>query len=102
MFKQEYLGITNDNILPLAKVSQDRKCIEYVFDLDAEVCLEYMKQIFGFKDKDAAEAFVNSAEKSSYILESDEVYDNVHAKLVDGYLKGKYTRMRNKWRGNDE
>ena len=56
----------------------------------------YLTTIKGFKDKPAATAFVVGVEANVDLLRSDELYSNTHEKLLDGYLKAKYTRARTK------
>ncbi len=56
--------------------------------------LEYLSLVLGFANYKAAETFVGMAENNPFILASDEVYDNLHEKLLDPSLKRKYTIKR--------
>lgn len=79
-----------------ARVLQSEACIEFILRLDAEIALAYLMTIKGFKDKAAATAFVTGIEGNVDLLRSDELYIHTHEKLLDGYLKAKYTRARTK------
>lgn len=55
---------------------------------------EYLSQIYGFVDRDAALYFIDMVERSPYLLASNKVFKNTYEKLVDGVLKRKYTSIR--------
>lgn len=74
--------------------------IESLTDLfenyDMDFCIEYLSEIRGFKDKETAEYFISKVKAETKLALSDEVYNNTYEKLLDGILKAKYTRYRNK------
>lgn len=96
MSERMYEGTCQEKLALFAKVLQSEACIEFILGLDTETALAYLTTIKGFKDKPAATAFVVGVEANVDLLCSDELYSNTHEKLLDGYLKAKYTRARTK------
>ena len=96
MSERMYEGTCQEKLALFAKVLQSEACIEFILGLDTETALAYLTTIKGFKDKPAATAFVVGVEANVDLLRSDELYSNTHEKLLDGYLKAKYTRARTK------
>ena len=96
MSERMYEGTCQEKLALFAKVLQSEACIEFILGLDTETALAYLTTIKGFKDKPAATAFVAGIEGNIDLLRSDELYIHTHEKLLDGYLKAKYTRARTK------
>ena len=96
MSERMYEGTCQEKLALFAKVLQSEARIEFILGLDTETALAYLTTIKGFKDKPAATAFVVGVEANVDLLRSDELYSNTHEKLLDGYLKAKYTRARTK------
>ena len=96
MSEKMYEETCQEKLIFFARVLQSEACIEFILRLDAEIALAYLMTIKGFKDKAAATAFVTGIEGNVDLLRSDELYIHTHEKLLDGYLKAKYTRARTK------
>lgn len=96
MSEKMYEETCQEKLVFFARVLQSEACIEFILRLDAEIALAYLMTIKGFKDKAAATAFVTGIEGNVDLLRSDELYIHTHEKLLDGYLKAKYTRARTK------
>ncbi len=94
--KKCYVGVT-DNIKCFSSIYQTINLLEYVFGLaDFEIKENYFSVIAGFDSKDAAEYFVSQIVLVPELLMSESIYGNTHDKLIDGVLKGKYTKARKK------
>jgi len=89
-----YEGVSEDARLQLVGVLQDAKSLENVLTYGEDFALKYYSKIRGFKDYEAAKMFVDIVVDNKKLLLSQEVYDNTYEKLVNGVLKGKYTRNR--------
>ena len=61
-----------------------------------EISIDYLATTNGFIDRNAAVACLDLIEENLVLLAADGPYNNIHDKLVDPKLKGRYTRMRNK------
>ena len=96
MSEKVYEGTCPEKLRFFAGVLQSKDCIEFVLGLDVESALTYLTAIKGFEDKSAATAFVDGVEGNVELLRSDGLYEHTHEKLLDGYLKGRYTRARTK------
>jgi hypothetical protein len=96
MSEKVYEGTCPEKLRFFAGVLQSKECIEFVLGLGVESALTYLMTIKGFEDKSAATAFVDGVEGNVELLRSDELYEHTHEKLLDGYLKGRYTRTRTK------
>lgn len=96
MSEKAYEGTCPEKLRFFAGVLQSKDCIEFVLGLDVESALTYLTAIKGFEDKSAATAFVDGVEGNVELLRSDGLYEHTHEKLLDGYLKGRYTRARTK------
>ncbi len=78
-------------------VMQTQGLLRYVFDtLPQEKLVTYLSSIEGFDSYDAAGYFVKRIIEDSGLLNSEQVYNNTHDKLIDPVLKSRYTRARNK------
>lgn len=96
MSEKVYEGTCPEKLRFFAGVLQSKDCIEFVLGLGVESALAYLTTIKGFEDKSAATAFVDGVEGNVELLRSDGLYEHTHEKLLDGYLKGRYTRARTK------
>lgn len=96
MKDESFVGMNDEAVMCLAAMPQTSSCILDVFNRGYTFALEYFTKINGFVDKAAATSFVEFIETSQDLLKSDELYEHVHEKLVNGVLKGKYTRARTK------
>lgn len=96
MEKKEYIGMKEDVRLKLSSIYQDSDSLLDVINYGDDFALKYYLQMAGFKDEEAATAFVNIIERSHFLLSSQELYDHAHGKLISGTLKGRYTRLRNR------
>lgn len=96
MSEKVYEGTCPKKLRFFAGVLQSKDCIEFVLGLGVESALTYLTTIRGFEDKSAATAFVDGVEGNVELLRSDGLYEHTHEKLLDGYLKGRYTRARTK------
>ena len=95
--ERAYSGLSEENMLQMAGVFQDKQCIAFVSEnYSEEYMLKYFCQISGFKDRAAAEAFLDVVKVHETLKLSDELYHHTYEMLIDGPLKGFYTRMRNK------
>ena len=93
-----YLEVEKERLLAFNKILQTKDIIIYIFGKDEETITEYFSNTIGFADKNAASTFVDEIEKQSKLLVSRKIYNNIHDKLVDPVLKGKYTRCQRKAR----
>lgn len=93
-----YLEVEKEQLLAFNKILQTKDIIKYIFDKDEETIIEYFSNAIGFVDKNAASTFVDEIEKKNKLLISSKIYNNIHDKLVDPVLKGKYTRCQKKAR----
>ena len=96
MFERAYVGLKEENRMQLTGVEQDSECISNVMEYGDDFALEYFIKMAGFKDRDAAKTFVEIVQKNDNLLASDELYERLHEKLIDGPLKAKYTNARKK------
>ena len=96
MQEKAFTGMAQDSLLLLTTILQTKECIEHILTLESEFALKYLTQILGFSDRPAAVAFVEGVEKNDALLCSDALYAHTHERLIDGPLKGKYTRARTK------
>lgn len=96
MREKAYFGLKEENRMQLTGVEQDSECINNVMEYGDDFALEYFIKMAGFKDRDAAKTFVEIVQKNDILLASDELYEYIHEKLIDGPLKAKYTNARKK------
>lgn len=96
MERKEYVKFSNENRLQMAKVLQDKDCVEEAFKRGDEFALSYFLRVAGFKDWDAASKFIDLISISEEMLTSNELYEHIYDKLVDGHLKARYTNRRKK------
>ena len=96
MDTKEYFDMDETARLYLASIYQDSDSLVDVMEYGVQFALKYFLQMKGFKDEQAATTFVDLVEKNPELLASQELYDYTHEKLVNGVLKGKYTRLRKK------
>lgn len=99
MAEGQYKTVCPAKLKHFAGVLQSKECIEYVLgfaEAEPERALEYLTTIEGFANKETAAAFVDGVEKNIELLRSDKLYNHTHEKLLDGPLKAKYTRAKNK------
>ena len=92
-----YGSLAEENMLQMTGIDQDEEIIKYVSEnYSVTFLLKYFSQIHGFKNRIAAEAYLEVVKSHEPLKSSDALYGHTYEKLVDGYLKGSYTRMRNK------
>lgn len=96
MDRKEYQDMDEEARINLASIYQDAASLLDVMEYGDDFALRYYLQMAGFKDEDAATTFVNILEGSQHLLSSQELYDYAHDKLINGVLKARYTRSRNK------
>jgi len=94
--KRSYIGLPECSRIYFTKILQDKDILENIMTYDGDFIEQYLSEIIGFYDKEAAETFVKEISLSDELLKSQNVYDNTHQKLIDPVLKSKYTRVRNK------
>ena len=91
---KEYSEMGEAARLNLSSINQDADSLTDVMEYGEAFALQYFLQMKGFKDERAATAFVDIVEKTPSLLASQELYEYTHEKLVNGGLKGRYTRLR--------
>ncbi len=94
--KKEYIDLSEEVRITLAKVFQDSDCIINVLEYGTNFAIEYFSVIDGFTDYNAANTFVDIVEQNNQILASDDVYNNTYEKLWNAPLKSRYTKLRKK------
>lgn len=94
MERRVYRELPEEGMLALAKAPQNSDVIQFVVEnYGSDVVTSYFSTIVGFEDKTAAKAFVGLMKKYPKYAQVPEIYNNVHDKLVDGNLKGVYTKL---------
>lgn len=94
MERHTYEELPEEGMLALAKIPQNPDVMKYVVDnYGSEVVISYFSTIMGFEDKTAAKAFVKLMKEYPKYAQVTDIYNNVHSKLVDGNLKGVYTKL---------
>lgn len=99
MDRREYVKFDDENRMKLSKIQQDEGCVEEAFSRGDEFALSYFLKVSGFQDKNAASKFMDLIITSEELLASNELYEHIYEKLVDGTLKAKYTYRRNRQTG---
>jgi len=96
---RNYIGLPPSGRIILSKIPQDKNCIEDIMTFEAyenDFIEQYLSQIVGFYDREAAVAFIENIILSDVLLQSKSIYEHTHSMLEDPALKSKYTRARNK------
>ena len=94
MERQVYQELPEEGMLALAGVLQNPDVMKFVVEnYSSDVVITYFSQINGFEDKTAAKAFVELMKKYPKYAQVSAIYDNAHDKLIDGKLKGVYTKI---------
>ena len=99
MREGSYTDMADENRLQLCGILQDEASVREVFGRGADFALRYFLQVGGFKDRAAADSFVDLIKKSPELLASDELYKHIHDDqdmLLDPALKGSYTKAHKK------
>ncbi|MBR5649850.1 hypothetical protein [Pseudobutyrivibrio sp.] len=92
--QKEYLH-AEERIINYSYGSQTKELLEYLFsNFKLEIIVEYLKNIYRFKDKDAAHCFVQNVVNNDNLLFDDTIYGKCYDLLIDPGLKGWYTRRR--------
>lgn len=92
--QNEYLH-AEERIINYSSGSQTKELLEYLFsNFKIDIIVEYLKNIYRFKDKDAAHCFVQNVVNNDNLLFDDGIYGKCYDLLVDPGLKGWYTRRR--------
>lgn len=97
MNQRDYIGMSEEARLNLSSIYQDADSLLNVMEYGEDYALRYYSQMAGFMDERAATTFVDIVEKSQRLLSSQKLYDHAHDKLISGVLKGRYTRLRNRF-----
>lgn len=97
MDRKEYQDMDEEARINLASIYQDADSLLNVMEYGEDYALRYYSQMAGFMDERAATTFVDIVEKSQRLLSSQKLYDHAHDKLISGALKGRYTRLRNRF-----
>lgn len=94
MNRRTYEELPEEGMLAMAGVPQNPDVMRFVVEnYGSDVVTSYFSSIVGFEDKTAAKAFVDLMKKYPKYAQVTEIYSNVHSKLVDGNLKGVYTKL---------
>lgn len=93
---RDYKDFSEEARLQLVSINQDEESLEDVLEYGDDFALKYYCQIQGFKDWEAATAFVEIVIHNELLRSSQELYEHTHDKLLDGRLKFKYTMNRKK------
>lgn len=96
METKSYKSFDDESRMGLAGILQDMDSIAEVIGRGTQFALRYFCKIGGFRDREAANTFVELISKDSVLLASEELYEHTHGCLVNGVLKGKYTNRRKK------
>lgn len=96
METEAYKNFDEESRMGLTGILQSAASISEAFGRGAEFALRYCREISGFQNWDAANTFVELVSKDPALLASEELYEHIHGRLVDGVLKGKYTNRRKK------
>ena len=91
-----YVGLPDENRLCFSKTLQTVDMLEDLSNYESAFQEDYLSNIIGFKDKDAASEFLSILENNESLMASQSIYDNTYDKLIDSGLKYRYTRKRNK------
>ena len=94
MEEARYEGMEEEGRMTLARVPQDAASLKNVMEYGDDFALRYYQGIDGFKDWDAASAFVDIVLSNDTLLASNALYNYAHPKLLDGTLKYRYTVRR--------
>lgn len=94
--KQTY-KLENAQIMNYTNARQDKEILEYIFiHLNDKELVKYLSAIKGFDSYEAAKCFVDKIIEIPSLLGDDNIYENTYDKLINGPLKGKYTKARKK------
>lgn len=96
MERNEFAKLDDESRISMARLLQDARSVEEAFSRGDEFALSYFLKVGGFRDKAAADKFVNLVIANEKLLASNELYEHIHEKLVDGTLKARYTYRRNR------
>ncbi|MDD4496320.1 MAG: hypothetical protein PHV32_18605 [Eubacteriales bacterium] len=91
--KELYIGMPNENRKYFSKIRQSVMLLDNLTTYEMPFIIEYLREIDGFDSKEAAKKFIVIASENIEIARDSAVYSNVHEKLVDSGLKGRYTRL---------
>lgn len=94
METEVYKNFDDESRMGLTGVLQSAACIREAVERGSQFALRYCREISGFQDWEAANAFVELVSKDPVLLASEELYEHTHDRLVNGALKGKYTNRR--------
>lgn len=94
MNRRTYEELPEEGMLAMAGVRQNSDVMRFVVEnYGSEMVISYFSTIIGFEDKMAAKAFVKIMKEHPKYAQVTDIYNNVHSKLVDGNLKGVYTKL---------
>lgn len=96
MERNEFAKLDNASRMNIARLLQDERSVEEAFSRGDEFALNYFLQVKGFQDRNAANKFTELISANPELLASNELYEYIRDKLVDGHLKAKYTSRRRK------
>lgn len=91
---RDYKDFSEEARVQLVSINQDKESLEDVLEYGDDFALKYYCQIQGFKDWEAASAFVEIVIHNELLRSSQELYKHTHEKLLDGRLKFRYTMNR--------
>lgn len=94
MKQKGYQGMYEENRKFFARIYRDSDCLRDAQGYGEEFLDEYLSMISGFEDENAAEEFLEIIKEHPRLIRSEKIYENVHEKLVNPVLKGKYTRLK--------
>jgi len=101
MNENKFKNLPEENRLYFVNVNQTVECLEdLVNNYSIEYIIKYLSQIKGFKDKEAAEKFIEIISDNEKIAADTEIYNNNYEKLIDSILKRKYTIFHKKAQGD--
>ena len=93
--RKEFSG-AGEKLLRFMPADQTKELLEEAAGGTPEIRIKYLSGLHGFASYEAAEYCTNLILSDPKLLASDDVYHNVYDKLINGGLKGKYTKARNR------
>ena len=94
--EKAYISLPPKRRMHLCSINQDAECLLDILNYDSGFALDYLLNIAGFQDEEAASAFMDIIKEMPALLDSKELYDYIYPKLPTSQLKAKFTRLRRK------
>lgn len=100
MNDSDFSGMSHYSRMKLALVYQTSASLyDIVENYDEEFALDYLTQIAGFADEEAAIDFLMIVNGKDSFIKSEALYNHTYDMLISPVLKANYTKIRKKARG---